>query len=147
MSITPWGSITELAGNVIDKIFPDPIKAQEAKARLIEAEQAGELQDMQNRWANALQQLEVNKVEAGSDSLLVAGWRPFIGWTCGGAFAWNFVLQPALLFLLATFGVALPDLPVLDLSQMMPVLLGMLGLGAYRSYEKTKGVSKLPTRT
>lgn len=84
----------------------------------------------------AKQQIEVNKQEAAHKSLFVAGWRPFIGWTCGIAMANNFIVAP---YIMAFFTVTIP---VLDLSEMMPVLFGLLGLGAYRSYEKVKGVAR-----
>jgi len=88
-----------------------------------------------------LAQLDINKQEAAHRSLFVAGWRPFIGWTCGVALAWTYVGAPILQFTLAQTGY-LMDLPSLDMSQMMPVLMGMLGLGGLRTFEKFKGVSK-----
>jgi len=84
---------------------------------------------------------EINKEEARSRNIFVAGWRPFVGWTCGMALAYTYVIQPILIFGLAHFGYWV-DLPPLDMSTMMPVLLGMLGLGGLRSFEKYKGVSK-----
>lgn len=85
-------------------------------------------------------QLEVNKAEAGNESLFVAGWRPAIGWTCALAFCWTFVLAPLVAYGAALGGYA-GKLPSMDLSQLTPVLLGMLGLGGMRTYEKVKGVS------
>ena len=87
-------------------------------------------------------QLEINKAEAQSASVFKGGWRPFIGWVCGTAFAYHFVLQPLLMFLIPAFGIVLPDLPEFDMSSLMTVLMGMLGLGGLRTYEKHKGVSK-----
>tara|TARA_R100001015_G_C4633906_1_gene199501 strand:+ start:3228 stop:3635 length:408 start_codon:yes stop_codon:yes gene_type:complete len=86
-------------------------------------------------------QLEINKAEASHKSIFVAGWRPFIGWTCGVALAYSYVLQPILVFVLAQSGY-LVDLPKVELGEMMPVLMGMLGLGGLRTFEKFKGVSK-----
>ena len=86
-------------------------------------------------------QLEVNKVEAASKSMFVAGWRPFIGWVCGIGFLANFILIP-----MANFGLALAEvsitIPMIDTTQMMPVLMGMLGLGAMRTVEKVQKVSR-----
>ena len=82
-------------------------------------------------------QIEVNKVEANSNSLFVAGWRPFVGWTCGVALCYHFVLQPFLLFLVYSFGYQV-DLPVFDMSTLTTILLGLLGLGGMRSFEKVK---------
>ena len=88
-----------------------------------------------------LAQLEINKVEAASKSIFVSGWRPFVGWSCGLALFYTYLIQP-----LATFVLAQTDylvhLPVVDLSTMMPVLLGMLGLGGLRSWEKYKKVAR-----
>ena len=84
-------------------------------------------------------QTEVNKIEAGSKSLFVAGWRPFIGWTCGVALAWNYVAHPILLWVL-TFSEITNTPPKLSMTELFPVVLGMLGLGAYRTYEKKQGV-------
>ena len=82
-------------------------------------------------------QLEVNKVESGHTSIFVAGWRPFVGWTCGIALCYHFVIQPFLVFLLYLFGYQV-DLPVFNMQTLTTVLMGMLGLGGLRSYEKVK---------
>lgn len=81
-------------------------------------------------------QLEVNKVEAGQTGLLVR-WRPFLGWVLSIAFAYHFVLQPFLTFVLYAFGYQI-QLPQFDMTTMTTVLMGMLGLGGLRSYEKVK---------
>ena len=86
-------------------------------------------------------QLEVNKQEAAHKSLYVAGWRPFIGWSCGIAMAFNFIGLPLIGTLSVLYDTPL-ELPPLDLEIMMPVLLGMLGLGGMRSYEKRTGVAR-----
>jgi len=105
---------------------------------------AHEIATMSERHAQeiAMAQIEVNKAEAASSSVFKGGWRPFIGWVCGFAFAYHFILQPILLFGTAAAGISLPPLPEFDMSQMMPVLLGMLGLGGLRTYEKKAGVTK-----
>jgi hypothetical protein len=85
-------------------------------------------------------QMTVNQVEATSSSLFVSGWRPFIGWICGAAFAYKFVLAPAAAFALTAAGHPV-TLPVLDFTEMSTVLLGMLGIGGLRTLEKIKGVA------
>jgi hypothetical protein len=90
----------------------------------------------------ALAQIEVNKAEASSGSVFKGGWRPFIGWVCGIAFLYHFVLQPLLLFTIAVVGVQLPTLPEFDMGTLLTVLGGLLGLGSLRTFEKTKGVAK-----
>jgi hypothetical protein len=82
-------------------------------------------------------QIEVNKIESASNSFFKSGWRPFVGWTCGIALCYHFVLQPFLMFLFISFGKPM-DLPVFDMSTLTTVLFGMLGLGGMRSFEKVK---------
>ena len=82
-------------------------------------------------------QIEVNKVEAANSNLFVSGWRPFIGWTCGLGMFGNFITIPFANFVLALLKIAIV-IPLVPLETMMPVLMGMLGLGAMRSYEKTR---------
>lgn len=131
--IAAVGSIANGLFGIIDRIFPSEADRTAAKIKILELEKSGELA-----------QLAVNAKEAEHASIFVAGWRPFIGWVCGIAFGWTFILYPLVHFLVVILGVPFDvrDLPVLDLSDMMPVLLGMLGLGAMRSYEKVSGVER-----
>ena len=90
-------------------------------------------------------QLEINKTEAQHGSIFVAGWRPFIGWVCGAALVWNFIIQPLLLWvawMMPDLGIDMSTAPKLDSGELMTVLLGMLGLGGLRTYEKRLGVSR-----
>jgi hypothetical protein len=105
---------------------------------------AHELATMADNHAQELArgQLDINKVEAAHRSLFVSGWRPFIGWTCGVALMAHFVLFPATDFVVAYMGYNVPPMPAFDMDSLMTVLLGMLGLGGMRSFEKLKGVSK-----
>ena len=89
-----------------------------------------------------LAQVEVNKQEAQHRSIFVAGWRPFVGWVCGIALAYHFVLAPIILFSVSITGIQIPELPSFNMETLTTVLLGMLGLGGLRSFEKYKGVSK-----
>ena len=82
-------------------------------------------------------QIEVNKIEAGQTNVFVSGWRPFIGWTCGIALCYHFVLQPFLMFVFFAIGKPM-ELPVFDMTTLTTVLMGMLGLGGLRTYEKVK---------
>ena len=130
--------LTSLVGPVtglLDKFVED----KDQKAKL-----AHELATMADKHAQEamLAQLEINKAEAASGSLFKGGWRPFVGWTCGIAFAYHFVLQPFLIFVFAYIGIEPPDLPEFDVGTLLPVLGGMLGIGGLRSYERTKGLTK-----
>jgi hypothetical protein len=126
MDITGIGSIADLASNVINKFFPD--KTESEKAQL-----AATLTIIQG-------QLDANRAEAANTNVFVSGWRPFIGWVCGSACAWNWIGLPIVKAGMQAFGHAFPVSPA-DLSQMLPLLLGMLGLGGLRTIEKIQGVA------
>lgn len=134
------GPLAELVKGAISRIWPDPAMQAEANLKLAVMVQNGELAQLAADTDLAKGQLEVNKAEAGNSSLFVAGWRPFIGWTCGAAFAYKFVLAPFIVLVLTAYGYAIV-LPVLDFAEMNTILLGMLGLGAMRTTEKIKGVA------
>ena len=120
---------------ILDKFVED----KDQKAAL-----AHEIATMSDNHAQQalLAQLEINKAEAASGSLFKGGWRPAVGWVCALAFAYHYLLQPLLVFILTAFGVDLPELPVFDMSTLLTVLGGLLGIGGLRSYEKTKGLTK-----
>ena len=124
-----------IIGDVIGRFLPEDKEAAAKAKQEIEQQLATHLAQID------LAQLEINKAEASHRSIFVAGWRPFIGWTCGLALAWTYVGVPIAQFILVQTG-HLIDLPALDMSQMMPVLMGMLGLGGLRTFEKFKKVSK-----
>lgn len=121
--------------SLLDKFIPDA----DERERL-----AHEIATMSERHAQELAkgQIEINKTEAAHKSMFVAGWRPFVGWTCGIALAWHFVGQPLAVFIISYSGVEAPSLPVFEMESLLTVLLGMLGLGGLRTFEKTKGVSR-----
>jgi hypothetical protein len=121
--------------DILDKFIED----KDQKARL-----SHEIATMAQRHAQeqVLAQLEVNKQEASHRNLWVAGWRPFVGWTCGVAMAWHFILLPVTLFITSFAGFEIPQLPSFDMDSLMTVLLGMLGLGGLRTFEKSKGLAR-----
>lgn len=128
MALDPVSALFEIGGKVLDRVLPDPAQQAAAKLELMKLQQNGEL-------AQIVGQMEINKVEAASSSVFVSGWRPGIGWVCGAGFAVQFVIGP-----LAEWGSALAGHPVkfptMDTGTMMPLLLGMLGLGGLRTAEK-----------
>jgi hypothetical protein len=126
-------------GNLLDRIFPDHKAAAEAKLEVMRMAQAGELAQLDAEVKLITGQIEVNKVEAANQSLFVAGWRPAIGWVCGAAFAFKFILGPAAVVAMAMAGHPI-TLPEFDFTEMSTILMGMLGLGALRTVEKVKGV-------
>jgi hypothetical protein len=128
----PITAVANVVNTVLDRVLPDTGKNNEAKAALLQMQVKGELDLI-------IGQLEVNKVEAASSSLFVSGWRPFIGWICGSALGWHFIGAPVVAWVLAIYGKPVA-LPAFDMTQLITILIGMLGLGAYRTYEKKTGV-------
>jgi hypothetical protein len=133
MAVDPITAGLELGSKLIERIWPDPAQAAAAKLELIKLEKSGEL-------AQITGQLEINKVEAASSSAFTSSWRPFIGWVCGVGCAWNWIGLPVTTFVLTALGYRINVLPA-DLSEMLPLLLGMLGIGGLRTIEKVKGVA------
>ena len=125
----PLSTALAIGGQLITRLWPDPAEQAKAQLALLELAQRGELA-----------QVEVNKVEAASASAFTSSWRPFIGWVCGAGCAWNWLGLPVASFVLAAIGHPVFIHPA-DLSEMMPLLLGMLGIGTLRTVEKIKGVA------
>jgi hypothetical protein len=118
--------VAELINTAISKLWPD--KSEAEKQQL-----AAAVMVVQG-------QIDTNKVEAANPSVFVSGWRPFIGWVCGSACAWNWIGLPIASMALKVYQIEMPLSPA-NLSEMLPVLMGMLGLGALRTVEKIKGVA------
>lgn len=130
-------ALLPLLGPLVDRLvglIPDPQAQANAKAEALQ-----QVMEFASRADAA--QLEVNKAEAGTGHLFIAGWRPFVGWVCAMGCAWNWIGLPIGLFIAATLGRTL-DLRPADLSEMLPLLLGMLGMGGLRTFEKVQGVSR-----
>jgi len=105
---------------------------------------AHELATMADRHAQELAkgQLAVNAEEAKSRNVFVSGWRPFVGWSCGLALFAHFLIFPTADVVTAYMGIEAVAYPSFDMDSLMTVLLGMLGLGGMRSFEKSKGLTK-----
>lgn len=127
-----------LITSVLDKVLPDATAAADAKLKALELAQRGELAVLDADTRLALAQLEVNKVEAGTD-LFRGGWRPAVGWMCVAGLGYQLVLRPLLPWLVRVAGGEVPDLPSIDTETLMVLLTGMLGLGTLRTFEKVKG--------
>ena len=119
-------AVASLVETVVGRIWPD--KTEQERAQIAAA------------LALVQGQIDINKAEAANPNAFTSGWRPAIGWICGAAFGIQFVFGP-----LASWGSRLyghpVDFPPMDIGAMMPVLLGMLGLGGLRTYEKVKGAA------
>lgn len=138
LDITGLGSLFTLGTTIIDKIWPDKVEAEKAKLRLFELTQAGEFKQLEAELERARMQVQVNTVEAGSDSNFRGGWRPFIGWVCGFGLCYAVLLRPLVTGLVQA---TVPQMqafvmPAVETDALMALLFGMLGLGGYRTYEK-----------
>ena len=125
MSLDPVTAGLDLVKVAVNKIWPD--KTEQEKAEL-----AAAVTIVQG-------QLEVNKAEASNPSIFVSGWRPYVGWVCGMGLAYSFLGQPLLEWGSINFHFIAP--PKLDMGDLITILLGMLGLGGLRTYEKKVGVA------
>jgi len=140
MAVDPISAVLDIGGKLIDRLWPDATQRDAAKLELLKMQQTGELAQLAAETELAKGQIEVNQAEAGSSSLFVAGWRPWIGWVCGVAFSYHFVVQPLLAFILAATDHPV-TLPTFNMDALYTVLLGMLGLGSMRTFEKYKKVN------
>lgn len=123
-------ALIPLIGTIIERLIPDKAKAAELQLEVVK-----EINQLN------MQQMEVNKKEAEHASIFVAGWRPFIGWVCGAALAIRFLVLPLLQFILTVAGHPIV-LPEIEMTELMGILGGMLGLGAMRTVEKIQGVER-----
>ena len=114
---------------LLDKFIPDA----DEKAKL-----AHEIATLAQKQAHesAIAQVRVNEKEAQHRSIFIAGWRPFVGWTCGIALFYHFIVQPILVFFMDK------PAPTFDMSTLSTILMGMLGLGGLRTFEKYKSITK-----
>jgi hypothetical protein len=129
--------LNNILGSVVDKILdyiPNPNERAKAKEMF-------EMELMKMVMNNANKQIEVNKVESAHKSLFVAGWRPFLGWTCGISLCWVFLIVPVLEWILILYGYNI-ELPDIETDYLFQLILAMLGLGGLRTFEKIKGVAR-----
>lgn len=141
MALDPVTAVLDIGGKVIDRLWPDPAKAAEAKLELFKMQQNGELAQLAAETDLAKGQLEINKVEAASSSLLVSGGRPFIIWVCGFSLLYAAILEPIARFVATVILHYTGGFPAIDTAITLQVLFALLGLGGYRTFEKTKGVA------
>ena len=123
-------SVLNIGAKILDRVIPDKAEREKAQAELVKMQLNGELQQLAG-------QLDINKTEAQHQSVFVAGWRPFIGWVCGVALCYQFVLRPVVTWAVPSLGYTVDEMPGLD-DNLWELMFGMLGLGGLRSYEKIK---------
>ncbi len=147
MALDPITAVFDVGSKLIDHFFPNAAQADEAKLKLITLQQSGEL-------ATIAGQLDINKIEAASPSMFVAGWRPFVGWVCGMSLALAYI--PKALFLSCLWAyqawvtihggkTELPIFPDLGVTDLIGLLCAMLGISGMRTYEKVKEVATVRT--
>ena len=127
-----------IGSKVIDKIWPDPAQRDAAKLELMKMQQAGDLAQLTAETSVMIEQIKVNQAEAQNPSTFVSGWRPAIGWICGAACAWNWIGLPITKVIAVILDHPINLAPA-DLTEMLPILMGMLGLGGLRTIEKLQG--------
>jgi hypothetical protein len=124
------GGLVGSVGKIVDELHTSDEEKAQAKIKL---------QELENQLK--LAQMDINKVEASHKSIFVAGWRPATGWLIVLILFYSYILQPFIVMILKIMGKDI-DLPNLNMSEVMPIILGMLGLGFSRSFEKSKGVAR-----
>ena len=124
------GDLVKNVGGIIDSLHTSQEEKDNAKIKLKQLEN-----DLQTK------QMDINKVEAGHKSIFVAGWRPATGWLIVGILFYSYILQPFIIMTLKILGKDI-EIPNLNTSEVMPIILGMLGLGFSRSYEKKNKVAR-----
>lgn len=128
--------------DIINKVIPTPMTAEQkvqAQIQLLQLQQSSEGQELNAQLQATAQQTDTNKVEAASNSLFVAGWRPFVGWVCGSGLAYQYLVNP--LFSWFALIVHWPTPPSLDLQTLVTMLGGLLGFGYMRTMDKKNGVA------
>jgi len=141
MSLDPITALLDIGRTALDKFVPDPKAKAEAIYKLQELADKRDSEALQAELQLILGQIEINKIEAASSDRFVSGWRPYIGWVCGTAFAYQFIAEPLLRFIAQVCFKYTGAFPVLQMDQLTTILLGLLGLGVMRTVEKTKGVA------
>ena len=133
-----WHLLAGVLPDLLDRVLPDPAQANEAKLRLLELAQKGELAAMDADMRLALGQMEINKAEASTD-LFRGGWRPACGWVCAAGLGYTFLLRPILPWVAGLFGSDVAPMPDIDTDTLIVLLTGMLGLGGLRTAERIRG--------
>lgn len=131
MALDPVTAVLDIGGKLIDRLWPDPTEKAKAQLELFRLQQSGELQIISG-------QLDINKEEAKNASIFVSGWRPAVGWMCVAACGWNWIGM-SIINTAAQFLAHPVVLKPADISEMLPILVGMLGIGGFRTIEKLNG--------
>ncbi len=134
------GAVMPVIGKVLDRVIPDKAEAEKAKSEMARMYAEGDLKALEADVQLATAQIAVNQQEAAHSSIFVSGWRPAIGWVCVVGLGYEFILRPLLAWYSSFVEIGIP--PALDTGDLMTLLLGMLGLGGFRTYEKLRGAAR-----
>ena len=126
---------------VIYKLIPDQAAKAQMQLQVLQMQQAGEFNELEEAVALAKQQNDINAIEAASPDPFKSNWRPAVGWTCVAGLVYQFLIMPILPWLITSFGGHTLPLPAIDNGTLMTLLGGLLGLGGMRTLEKIKGVA------
>lgn len=129
-----WQILIPAISSLLDKVLPDANQAQEAKARILEMQVKGELDQVMG-------QIQTNLEEAKNPNVFVSGWRPAVGWIGAMALGYASILEPLLRFAGTVLLGYQGQYPQIDTDLTLQVLLGILGLGGLRTWEKKSGVA------
>ena len=132
MSFDPITAGLDILGKILDRVLPNKVEADKAKAELLTMQVQGELNQLMG-------QLEINKEEARSSNWFVAGWRPCSGWISNVGLGYTFLLQPLLSWFSTIVHIPVP--PAIDTDTLMILLGSLLGIGGLRTVDKIKGVA------
>lgn len=134
-------ALLPMLGKLAERFIPDPAKAAEMQLELLRMEQSGQLEQLKSDVVLAVGQMDINKVEAANPSLFVSGWRPAAGWAAVSGLFYQTLFRPIGGWIMQEW-LAWNMPPSLEIDTLMTLLFGMLGLGAYRTYEKKHGVAR-----
>ena len=136
---TGLGEVADLAKSALERVFPDPAQRASAELAVMQVKDAADARILAGELQMAQMQADINKTEATSSSVFVAGWRPFAGWVCGVGLGYVTLIDPMGRFIAQVMFGYTGAFPVIDTTITMQALFGMLGLAAARSYDKKQG--------
>ena len=141
MSLDPITALLDIGRTALDKFVANPQAKAEALFKLQELAAKQDSEQLQAQVQLIIAQTEINKIEASSSDRFVSGWRPYIGWICGSALGYQFLVEPFMRFIAQVCFKYSGNFPVLQMDELTTILLGLLGLGVMRTVEKVKGVN------
>jgi hypothetical protein len=130
------GGLVDSVGKIVDELHTSEEEKAQAKIKLKQLENA------LNKAQTDINLADAKSTATGIGGIMQRSWRPLIGMSCALAIFWEFVLKQFIVFFLAVFEIETLDLPSLDLSVLMPLVMSLLGMATLRTYEKQKGISK-----